>query len=81
MGKHAERIEVRLWIDRNEIDVFDAVATAKGVDRDAVIAAALRAYAQRKMYEATLVERVARDQESALESSETLPVLATLNTR
>lgn len=65
VSKEANAVELLDPVDREVIDVLDAIALAKGVDRATLIPAALRQYIARKSYEAALLERVAQGKGSS----------------
>lgn len=54
------RVELRGDIDRDVVDVLDAVAKAKRRSRMEVVEQALKEWADGKVHESTLVVRLAR---------------------
>lgn len=60
MRRETELVELRGLMPRYVIDVIDAVAIHKRVDRMAVACAVLQTWADQKLHESTLLERVAR---------------------
>jgi predicted transcriptional regulator len=61
------KVELRGDIERDIIDVLDAVAKAKRRSRMEVVEQALREWADGKLHESTLVVRLARGQGSKRE--------------
>lgn len=61
------RVELRGDIDRDVVDVLDAVAKAKRRSRMEVVEQALKEWADGKVHESTLVVRLTRNQGSKRE--------------
>ncbi len=61
-------VELRGEILRDHVDVIDAVATAKGSNRMAVLRAIVADWVDRKTHEAMLIQRVTKGNGTAPES-------------
>lgn len=56
----SEQAEVRVDMDREYVDVIDAVAKAKGISRVQMAHRILKEWAEEKRHESTLVHRLTR---------------------
>lgn len=59
-GRPGEKVELRGLIDRDLMDVIDAMSMADGQDRISYVAQVLRKEAVRELHRASVISRVAR---------------------
>lgn len=67
-GRPGEKVELRGLIDRDLMDVIDAMSMADGQDRISYVAQVLRKEAVRELHRASVISRVARGNPLAADS-------------